>query len=259
MKKGRSLKKKREVRRGVYVLPNLLTTACLCSGFYAIIAALQGKYSVAAIAIFVAFIFDGVDGRVARLTRTTSRFGVEYDSLADLVAFGVAPAILAFSWALEPWERLGWLAAFLYVACGALRLARFNVQVDTAEPRVFRGLPIPMAASVIASTYLLFRYLGVEPETRHLSLLLMTYALALLMVSRIPYPSFKKVDIFRRKPFSTLVVLVVTLVVVLAKPEIMLFGLSIVYLVLGPANAARGWYVKRVDAVRQKKTHPVAR
>jgi CDP-diacylglycerol--serine O-phosphatidyltransferase len=259
MKKRRHVKKKREVRRGVYVLPNLLTTACLCSGFYAIIAALQGKYAIAAIAIFVAFIFDGVDGRVARLTRTTSRFGVEYDSLADIVAFGVAPAILAFSWALEPWGRLGWLAAFLYVACGALRLARFNVQVDTAEPRVFRGLPIPMAASVIASTYLLYRHLGVEPETRHISLLLMTYALALLMVSRIPYPSFKKVDIFRRKPFSTLVVLVVTLVVVLTKPEIMLFGLSVVYLILGPANAARGWHAKRIETVRQKKTHPVAR
>jgi CDP-diacylglycerol--serine O-phosphatidyltransferase len=259
MKKRRALKKKREVRRGVYVLPNLLTTACLCSGFYAIIAALQGKYSVAAIAIFVAFIFDGVDGRVARLTGTTSRFGAEYDSLADLVAFGVAPAILAFSWALEPWGRLGWLAAFLYVACGALRLARFNVLVDTAEPRVFRGLPIPMAASVIASTYLLFRYLGVESETKHISLLLMTYSLALLMVSRIPYPSFKKVDIFRRKPFSTLVVLVVTLVVVLTKPEIMLFGLSVVYLALGPANAARGWYVRRLDEVRQKKVHPSTR
>jgi CDP-diacylglycerol--serine O-phosphatidyltransferase len=260
MKKRRSLKKKkREVRRGVYVLPNLLTTACLCSGFYAIIAALHGKYLIATIAIFIAFIFDGVDGRVARLTHTTSRFGVEYDSLSDLVAFGVAPAILAFSWALEPWGRWGWLAAFLYVACGALRLARFNVQVDTAEPRSFRGLPIPMAASLIASTYLLFHHLGVDPETKHISLLLMTYALALLMVSRIPYPSFKKVDIFRRKPFSTLVVMVVTLVVVLAEPPIMLFVLSAVYLVLGPANAARGWYGKRVNAVRQKRAHPLTR
>jgi CDP-diacylglycerol--serine O-phosphatidyltransferase len=259
----RRIKKRREIRRGVYLLPNLLTTGCLCGGFYAIIATFNGRYFIATVAIFIAFIFDGIDGRVARLTRTTSRFGVEYDSLADLVAFGVAPALLAFSWALQPWGRWGWLAAFLYVACGALRLARFNVQVDTAEPREFRGLPIPMAASLMASTYLLFRHLGVEPETKHISVLLMTYALALLMVSRVPYPSFKKVDLFKRKPFSALVVMVVTLVVVLAEPSIMLFVLSALYLVLGPANAVRGWYAKwyakRAAAWRGKKTQPLMR
>ena len=131
------------VRRGVYILPNLLTSGCLVGGFYAIVAAFNGDYIIAAIAIMIAFFFDGVDGRVARLTKTTSRFGVEFDSLADLVAFGVAPGILVFTWALQPFGRVGWLAAFLYVACGALRLARFNVQVGHHGVPIFPGAPDP--------------------------------------------------------------------------------------------------------------------
>jgi CDP-diacylglycerol--serine O-phosphatidyltransferase len=260
MKSKKQKKTNEGVKRGVYVLPNLLTSGCLVGGFYAIIAAFNGDYIIAAIAIMVAFFFDGVDGRVARLTRTTSRFGVEYDSLADLVAFGVAPGVLAFSWALQPFGRWGWLAAFLYVACGALRLARFNVQFGTVEHRFFRGLPIPMAASLIAASVFLLHYLGEEGETKHLSLLILIYVLAFLMVSNIRYPSFKDLELLKRKPFSTLVAMILIIVVLVAKPEIMLFIFSSLYLLIGPATIVRDWYIKRVWGVRRKEeTEPLAR
>ena len=246
-------------RRGGYILPNLLTSGCLVGGFYAIVAAFNGDYIIAAIAIVVAFLFDGVDGRVARLTKTTSRFGVEYDSLADLVAFGVAPGILVFSWALQPFGRLGWLAAFLYVACGALRLARFNVQADTMEHRFFRGLPIPMAASLIVATVFLLHDLGEEGETKHISLLLMIYVLAFLMVSNIRYPSFKDLGFLKRKPFSSLVAMVLTIVVVVAQPAIMLFTFSFIYVLIGPVNVVGDWYKKRVASLRKQKTEPLTR
>jgi CDP-diacylglycerol--serine O-phosphatidyltransferase len=257
-----SRKKQKEtggMLRGVHILPNLLTSGNLCAGFYAIVATFKGEYLIAAVAILIAFFFDGIDGRVARLTNTTSRFGVEYDSLADLVSFGVAPAILVFSWALQPYGRWGWLAAFLYVACGALRLSRFNVQVETMESRSFRGLPIPMAATLIASTFLLLHHMGEHGETTHLSLLLLIYVLALLMVSNIRYPSFKNVDLLKRKPLNTLVALILTIVVVAAEPAIMFFLLSSVYLLAGPANAVRGWYWKRVMTSREEKPEPLTR
>ncbi len=240
-------------------MPNLLTSGCLVGGFYAIVAAFNGDYIIAAIAIMIAFFFDGVDGRVARLTRTTSRFGVEYDSLADLVAFGVAPGILVFSWALQPYGRLGWLAAFLYVACGALRLARYNVQFDTAEHRFFRGLPIPMAASMIAASVFLLHHLGEEGETKHLSLLILIYVLAFLMVSNLRYPSFKDLELVKKKPFSTLVAMILTIVVVVAEPAIMLFTFSLLYLLIGPMNVVGDWYKKRVTALRKAKAEPVTR
>jgi CDP-diacylglycerol--serine O-phosphatidyltransferase len=247
------------VRRGVYILPNLLTSGCLVGGFYAIVASFNGDYIIAAIAIMIAFFFDGIDGRVARLTKTTSRFGVEYDSLADLVAFGVAPGILVFSWALQPFGRLGWLAAFLYVACGALRLARFNVQADTMESRFFRGLPIPMAASMITASVFLLHHLGEEGETKHLSLLILIYVLAFLMVSNIRYPSFKDLGFLKKKHFSTLVALVLTIVVVVAQPETMLFTFSFIYLLIGPVNSVGDWYKKRVASLRKQKTAPLTR
>jgi CDP-diacylglycerol--serine O-phosphatidyltransferase len=259
MKRKRRKRTRAGVRRGIYLLPNLLTSGCLVGGFYAIVAAFNGAYIIAAIAIMVAFFFDGVDGRVARLTKTTSRFGVEYDSLADLVAFGVAPAILVFSWALQPYGRWGWLAAFLYVACGALRLARFNAQFDTAEPRSFRGLPIPMAASLIVASVFLLHHLGEEGETKHLSLLLLIYALAFLMVSNIRYPSFKNLELLKRKPFSTLVAMILIIVVVVAEPATMLFIFSSLYLLTGPVNVVRDWYKKRAGGLSKGKTAPLTR
>jgi len=259
MRKKKHKKTRAGVRRGVHLLPNLLTSGSLFGGFYAIVAAFKGDYLIAAVAIFIAIFFDGVDGKVARLTKTTSRFGVEYDSLSDLVAFGVAPAVLVFTWALQPYGRFGWLAAFLYVACGALRLARFNVQLDTVEPRSFRGLPIPMAAAVIAATVLLLHHLGETGETKHLVLLLMIYFLAFLMVSNIHYPSFKNLELLKRKPFNALVAMTLTIVVVVAEPAIMLFIISSVYLLLGPVNVVRGWYRKWVMASNKKKAEPVTR
>jgi len=193
-------------RRGVYILPNLITTAGLFSGFYSIICAFHADFFSAAVAILVANIFDGLDGRIARLTHSTSRFGIEYDSLSDVIAFGVAPGILVYRWALEPWGSWGWLAASLYVACGALRLARFNVQYENVEKRNFIGLPIPAAAEVIAATVLLYYRFGGEGETHtHALILLMTYALAGLMVSNLKFYSGKDINLRKSVSFSVVV------------------------------------------------------
>jgi len=227
------------IRKGVYVLPNLITTAGLFAGFYSVIASFHTDFQRAAIAILVANIFDALDGRIARLTRSTTRFGIEYDSLADLVAFGVAPGILVYRWALEPWGSWGWLAASLYVACGALRLARFNVQYENAEKRNFIGLPIPAAAEVVASIVLVYYYFGGEgPTLGHLSLLLVTYALAGLMVSNLKYFSFKETELYRRQPFWVLIGVIVLLKLFIAEPQIMLFVSFLLYASSGPLRWA---------------------
>lgn len=221
-------------RRGIYILPNLFTSASLFCGFYAIIATIQGRYEAAAIAILISAIFDGLDGRIARFTRTTSDFGSEYDSLADLVAFGLAPGILAFRWALEPFGRLGWLAAFVYVVCGALRLARFNVQKGTVDSGHFRGLPIPAAACLVASLVLFTGLLGGIPEKSALAILVAIYILSFLMVSTVRYSSFKKLDISNRKPFHVLVTIILIFIVIAYKPKIMLFFIMVFYVSSGP-------------------------
>lgn len=231
-------------RRGVYLLPNLFTTGNLLSGFYAVIAVFNADYVFAAVAILVATVFDSLDGRVARLTKTTSKFGVEYDSLADLVSFGVAPGLLIYSWALTNYGRIGWVAAFLFVACGALRLARFNVQVGTVEGRYFVGLPIPAAAGLIAATVLLDAHiLRLGAAMKPLLIVVMTYVLAFLMVSNIRYWSFKGVEMHARRPFQVLVAAVLVVMVVTAAPQVMLFALFAAYaasgVVLGPLRAAR--------------------
>jgi CDP-diacylglycerol--serine O-phosphatidyltransferase len=223
------------LRKGVYLLPNLITTAGLFTGFYSVICSFRADFSSAAIAILVANVFDALDGRVARLTNSTSRFGIEYDSLSDLVAFGVAPGILVYRWALEPWMTWGWLAASLYVTCGALRLARFNVQFDNAEKRHFIGLPIPAAAEVIACTVLLYYRFGGAGETqKHAILLLVTYALAGLMVSNLKFFSFKETELYRRQPFWILIAVIVLLKLVIAEPQIMLFMGFFLYACSGP-------------------------
>jgi CDP-diacylglycerol--serine O-phosphatidyltransferase len=230
------------LRRGVYVLPSLITTAGLFAGFYSVIAAFRADFFAAAVAILVANVFDVLDGRIARLTNTTSRFGIEYDSLSDVIAFGVAPGILVYRWALEPWGTWGWLAASLYVACGALRLARFNVQYESSEKRHFLGLPIPAAAEVIASTVLVYYYFGGEgPTEKHAILLLLTYALAGLMVSNVKYFSFKETELYRRQPFWMLVAVIVGLKLLIAEPQLMLFGGFSLYAASGPLR----WAVKR--------------
>ncbi len=236
---------KDRMKKGIYVLPNLFTTASLFAGFYSIIASMYGRFTPAAVAIIVAWVLDGMDGRMARMTNTTSKFGAEYDSLADLVAFGVAPAILSFVWSLSAYGKWGWLTAFLFVTCGALRLARFNVQINTIDKSLFNGLPIPAAAIVVASTVILFHFLGMEGPFNHLAILLAVIALALLMVSNVKYYSFKDLNYFLRKPFLSFVLIVLILIIVIAEPQITIFTFALGYSLSGPV-----WFLIR--AVRHR-------
>jgi len=231
-----------EIHKGTYIIPNLFTTGNLFSGFFGIVSAINGNFETAAVAVLVSCLFDILDGKVARLTHATSKFGVEYDSLADLVAFGVGPGLLVYLCALKPFGRLGWLAAFLLVACGALRLARFNVQVDTVNKKYFVGLPIPGAAAMLATTVLfLSHWQAVEMVDAGVPLLVSTYVLGFLMVSSVPYNSFKEMEVIRGKPLPTLFVMVLLLTVVAAKPQVMLFSLMLTYVISGPL----GLLVKR--------------
>ncbi|MBW2128156.1 MAG: CDP-diacylglycerol--serine O-phosphatidyltransferase [Deltaproteobacteria bacterium] len=237
-------------RKGIYLLPNLFTSASLFGGFYAIIASMQDRYEAAAIAILVSALFDGLDGRVARFTHTTSDFGVEYDSLSDLIAFGVAPGILAFKWALAPYGRLGWLAAFMYVICGALRLARFNIQKSVVEPNYFRGLPIPAAASLVSSWVLFANEMGGILQSKPFMALTLIYILSFLMVSTIRYLSFKKFDIRHRKPFNMLVSVILVGIVIAYRPTFMLFLITLAYTISGPAMTLFRLSRRRVRAGR---------
>lgn len=227
-----------QMRKGVYILPNLFTSGGLFCGVFSVVQTIKENYLYAAIAVLVALVFDALDGRIARMTKTSSQFGVEYDSLSDVIAFGVAPGVLAYRWALEPWGVWGWLAASLYVICGALRLARFNVQVDVVSKKHFVGLPIPAAAAVIATTILMYFFLGGDGATnKHITLLLQIYALAGLMVSTIPYYSFKEMRLHKRQPFWTLLVGIILIQLTIAEPQIMLFGLFSCYALSGPVGA----------------------
>ncbi len=228
--------------RGVYILPNLFTTASIFIGFYAILSASQGHFFRAAVCIVVAHICDGIDGRIARLTNTTSAFGVQYDSLADLVAFGVSPAILIYYWALQPFGAWGWLAASLFVVCGALRLARFNAQAAVSTSRDFIGLPIPAAADLLAATVLLYDYFDVPADSsRYVLVPILVYSLALLMVSNVPYYSFKDINVRSRQPFSMLVAAVILVMLIIAEPQMMLFAGMLVYGISGPVKGVIGW------------------
>ncbi len=228
--------KSENIRRGIYILPNLVTAGSLFAGFYSMVATLNGNYGTAAVWIFISAICDGLDGKVARLTNTTSQFGVEFDSLADLVAFGVTPGLMMYAWALKPFGRLGWLAAFLFVVCGALRLARFNVQVTTVESKRFVGLPIPAAASMVASTVLLFNHFGWPSSYKKFAIILLIYLLAFLMVSSIKYYSFKDPELIKRQPFGFLVLAVVLLIIIATEPAIMVFVLMLLYVMSGPVG-----------------------
>lgn len=220
------------LRMYIYILPNLMTTCNIFCGFFAMIYTMKQNYLYSAYAIVVAAIFDQLDGRLARLTRSTSKFGAEYDSLCDVVSFGVAPALLMFHWALQPFGRLGWMACFLFVACGAIRLARFNVQVNIVEKNYFQGLPIPMSAGIVASSFLAFQEVGWTAWGNPF-LLVMTILLAFVMVSTFRYRSFKDLDLKERMPFHYLIFGVAILFVVFLWPEVMLFVLFLTYASLG--------------------------
>jgi CDP-diacylglycerol--serine O-phosphatidyltransferase len=221
-------------RRGIYLLPNLFTTGCLFAGFYAIVSAMTDRFEGAAVAIFVAMIMDGLDGRVARLTNTQSDFGAEYDSLADMVAFGLAPSLVVYEWALSSLGKLGWLAAFIYTAGAALRLARFNTQVGTAGKRYFQGLASPAAAAIIAGMV----WVGADNDLAGIDWRFPAFVLTLMagifMVSNIRYRSFKDLDLKGKIPFVTLVVVVMVFVFISIDPPQVLFAVFLLYALSGP-------------------------
>ncbi len=245
---------KRQNKRGIYILPSIFTTFALFAGFYSIVASINGDYTLAAISIMVAMLWDTLDGRVARLTNTQSAFGAEYDSLSDLVSFGVAPALLVYEWSLSDLGRIGWLAAFIYLVCAALRLARFNTQVGAADKRYFQGLPSPAAAGVIASMIWLkfwnFEYfdIGVVSFSYYIGIAI-TILCGLLMVSNVRYLSFKEFDSKNKTSFRFLLLSVISLILLLYKPNIVLFTGFFIYMLSGPIITMIGIYNKR----KQKK------
>ncbi len=221
-------------RRGmhIYILPNLFTTGNMFFGFLSMIQSLDGNFTMAAYAIVIAAVFDLLDGRVARLTQATSKFGMEYDSLSDLVSFGVAPAFLLYLWALKPFGRIGWLTSFMFMACGALRLARFNVQAASIEKKYFQGLPIPMAAGIVATSVTAMTSAQMDPQ-KNVFILAMTLLLSFVMVSNFRYRSFKEFDLKHRKPFFALILGLCIFIFIAVKPEVNLFIAFITYAVLG--------------------------
>jgi CDP-diacylglycerol--serine O-phosphatidyltransferase len=220
--------------KGIYLLPNLFTTAGLFSGFYAVISSMNGHFELASIAIFIAMICDGLDGRVARLTNTQSDFGAEYDSLADMVSFGMAPAILAYNWALQDLGKVGWLAAFIYCACAALRLARFNTQVGVADKRYFQGLASPAAAALIAGSIWSGSKYELDPTDINYLAALITALTGLLMVSNFRYHSFKEVDWRGKVNFVVMLLLVGVFVIISVEPAIILCLGFYIYALSGP-------------------------
>ena len=219
--------------RGIYLLPNLFTTAALFSGFYAVLAAMNGKFEHAAVAIFLAMVMDGLDGRVARLTNTQTAFGAEYDSLSDMVAFGLAPSLVVYVWSLHGLGKLGWLAAFIYTAGAALRPARFNTQLGKSDKRFFQGLPSPAAAALIAASVWVAVEYEVDGQTLSYAACLLTAAAGLLMVSNIRYRSFKDLDIRSRVPFVSIVAVALMFAIILVQPPLVLFLIFSVYAISG--------------------------
>jgi CDP-diacylglycerol--serine O-phosphatidyltransferase len=243
-------------RRGIYLLPNLFTTAGLFAGFYAIVAATKTHFDAAAIAMYVAMIMDALDGRIARLTNTQSDFGKEYDSLSDMVAFGLAPALVIYQWALLGLGKLGWLAAFIYTAGAALRLARFNVQQAVANKRYFRGLASPAAAGVVGGIVWVGDDFGLR-DSPGITVLaaVMTVAVALLMVSNIRYRSFKDLDLRNRVPFVAVLLLVLTFAFISIDPSKVLFALFFGYAVSGPVNTLV-FLRKRKQILQRRRQRP---
>lgn len=233
------------MRKGIYILPNTLTLCGMLMGFYSILASLKGLYVDASWAIIIAMIFDGLDGWVARLTHSTTRFGIELDSLSDLVAFGVAPAVMLFKWSLASYGRIGWSAAFLFMACGALRLARYNVQMGSAESKSFTGMPIPGAATIVATMVIFYHEIWVTVPAKNIYILLLTFILAVLMVSTLRFHGAKEINFSKRKPFWILVAIVVFFAIIVMHPPIALFIFAMIYLIGGIIENIFLFYRKR--------------
>lgn len=231
--------------RGIFLLPNLLTTAGLFSGFFAIVASMNNQFESAAVAIFIAMVFDGLDGRVARMTNTQSDFGAEYDSMADIVSFGMAPALVMYNWALSDLGKFGWLAAFIFVAGGALRLARFNTNLGSSDKRFFQGLAIPSAAAIVSGLVWVGSKYEVDPSSISYLAAIITICAGLLMVSNFRYHSFKDVDWRGRVPFVVILAVVLAFVVVATEPSLVLFSIFFLYALSGPILTVRS--VKRLE------------
>ncbi len=235
-------------RRGIYLLPNLFTTAALFAGFYAIVQAMNGKFEHSAVAIFLAMIFDGLDGRVARLTHTQSEFGAEYDSLSDMVSFGVAPSLVIYEWALKDLGKWGWFAAFIYCAATALRLARFNTNIDVVDKRYFQGLPSPAAAALVAGFVWVVldnnSQLGLGPEIRWIACALTVFA-GVSMVSNMRFYSFKDINLRKSVPFIVVILIALFYILVSSYPPGVLFLLFFGYSLSG--------YVLWLMGLRKKK------
>ena len=229
---------KRRRRRGIYLLPNLFTTAALFAGFFSVVSAINHRFEEAAIAIFIAMVLDGLDGRIARLTGTQSDFGAEYDSLADMVSFGIAPAMVVYVWSLSSFGKFGWPPAFLYTACAALRLARFNTQLGVADKRYFQGLASPAAAATVAGLIWFATEYELAPLDMRWVAMVVTVIAALLMVSRLRYRSFKDFDFRDRVPFVFAVVVALAFFAVAFKPAAMLFLVAVAYAASGPIGTA---------------------
>ncbi|MEA3406152.1 MAG: CDP-diacylglycerol--serine O-phosphatidyltransferase [Pseudomonadota bacterium] len=239
--------------RGIYLLPNLMTTIALFAGFYAVIAGMQGQFEAGAIAIFVAMVFDGLDGRVARMTNSSSAFGAEYDSLADMVSFGLAPALLLYQWALQDFDKLGWVVAFIYTAAAALRLARFNTQVGVADKRYFQGLPSPAAAALLAGLVWMVETNDVNTGAESIVALVLTLFSGIMMVSNVRFSSFKELNLKDKVPFVTLLIVVLVLVIITIKPALFLFLIFILYAFSGPVMTLLGLRKTR-DLRKQHKS-----
>ncbi len=221
------------MKKNIYILPNMLTLVGMLFGFLSIIATLKGNYIFSAWAIIIANIFDGLDGFVARLTGSSSRFGIELDSLSDLIAFGAAPSILLYKWTLSDFGRVGVGLTFLFLACGALRLARFNIQTTTSEIKSFTGMPIPAAAMIVASLVLFHYEFHDYPPEKNYFILILTPILSLFMVSTLRFHGLKELNFRSRKPQLILMAFIIILIVVLIHPPIILFTFAIGYLVTG--------------------------
>ena len=239
-------------RKGIYILPSLFTTASLFAGFYAIVQAMNGAFEYAPLAIFIAMVLDALDGRVARLTHTESDFGTQYDSLVDMVSFGVAPALIMYEWALSGMGKLGWLAAFIYAAGAGLRLARFNVQVGVSDKRYFRGLPSPAAAALVMGFIWVLHSYGVPGREISILALVVTVSAGVLMVSNVRFRSFKDLDLRGRMPFVAVLAVPLIFVLVFIDPPQVLFGGFLAYALSGPLAYVWRWTHRPGEAAARK-------
>ncbi len=238
-------------KRGIYILPNLFTIGTLFAGFYAIISGMSHRFDQAAFAIFIAMLLDSLDGRIARLTNTATAFGAEFDSLADMVSFGVAPPLVMYAWTLNNFGKLGWLAAFIYAAAVALRLARFNTQIGKASKRYFQGIPCPAPAGVMAGLIWTCNQFGIYNQALGIGALILTALLGIFMVSNIRYRSFKDLNLKSKSSFVAILLIVLIIVLIAIDPAPILFAVFFIYAFSGPVLTL--WGLRQKKALKRRR------